>query len=134
MSNARHFKGLTLHIIDVLIQSYKDFIEMESNLIKPKAKWFYDRISTWETGVVQQWGVDKSAIIFDMFSDYSFGSLELFTLETSQKPLERMMRGLHQLNLPKASEIHQKRLQLLENYSFDVGRVLGAFEFASNIF
>lgn len=134
LSSSKHFKGLTMSVIEMLINSYRGFIEMESNLIQTKTKWFYDRILSWENGVLSQWGVDKSSIVFDMFSDYSFGSLELFTQETSQKPLERMMRNLHQLNLPKTSEIHKKRVELLENYSFDVGRTLGSFEFSETIF
>lgn len=72
-----------MSVIEMLINSYRGFIEMESNLIQTKTKWFYDRILSWENGVLSQWGVDKSSIVFDMFSDYSFGSLELFTQETS---------------------------------------------------
>lgn len=63
-------------------------------MIRPKTNWFFSRIMTWEAAVVKT-GIEKSKITFDMFSDHSFGALELFTFETAPKASEKIFKMLH---------------------------------------
>lgn len=93
-SNNKDFENLNSFIISGFNLLYPKLIKMESNMIKPKTNWFYRRIMTWEKAIIET-GIDKSKITFDMFSDYSFGALELFSFETAPKAIEKIMKMLH---------------------------------------
>ena len=105
-------------------------------MIKPKTNWFFNRITSFEEYVLRveaEKNIDRKNVTFDFFSDYSFGSLDLFTFETSPKPIEKIFKMLHQVEF-KDQGLNKLRYDILHNYAYDVGRVLGKFEFDDEIF
>lgn len=103
---------------------YPKYIKVELSLLQPKVEWFTQRLSNWRDALAV--GRAKGPIAFQEFSDYMFGSSELFTYETANKSMEKILKSLNITN-------KQEKAKLISDYSYDCGKILGEFEFENKL-